>query len=382
MNFNTPNHAGRAHALLSASGSHRWMSCPGSALFSLEFPEQLTSKYAEEGTRAHELAERLLQGHRAHEATDPEMLKHVCLYTAYVKKQAKGKKLSIEETGNLTWLHPELKRGTADAVIRGDWDIEVIDLKYGAGVAVNPTENSQLMMYALMALWDAERQCIDETYETVKITIVQPRCGDEPVRTWETTVERMIEFASDLESAAALAMTDKAPLKSGDHCQWCPCASKCPERLRVTHEVIAAEFDSLPTVEKLTDEQISNVIKHKKTIEDFLKSCEEYALGKLSIGQKVPGLKLVRGRGSRDWNDTQEVIEAKLLEITSPDQIYVSGLKSVAQIEKVIGKKAIEPLTLKKEGGIKVALESDKRPEVTTISADDFEMIEQVNLLD
>lgn len=382
MNSNTPNHAGRAHALLSASGSHRWMNCPGSALFSLEFPEQQTSRYAEEGTRAHELAERLLNGHKAHETTDLEMLKNVCLYTAYVKNQAKGKKLSIEESNNLTWLHPELKRGTADAVIRGDWDIEVIDLKYGAGVAVSPVENSQLMMYALMALWDMERQCIDETYESVTMTIVQPRCGEEHIRSWTTDIEYMKAFAEDLQAAAALAMTEKAPLKCGEHCQWCPCASKCPERLRVTHEVIAKEFDKLPVVEKLTDEQIKKVIHYKSDIEKFLKSCEEYALGKLSIGQKIEGLKLVRGRGSRDWNAPVEEIEAKLLEITSPDQIYVSGLKSVAQIEKVIGKKAIEPLTLKKEGGIKVALADDKRPEVTTVSADDFEMIEQVNLLD
>ena len=44
------------HALLSASGAHRWLECTPSALLELQFP-QTTSEYAEEGTAAHELCE-------------------------------------------------------------------------------------------------------------------------------------------------------------------------------------------------------------------------------------------------------------------------------------------------------------------------------------
>ena len=44
------------HALLSASGAHRWLECTPSALLELQFP-QSTSEYAEEGTAAHELCE-------------------------------------------------------------------------------------------------------------------------------------------------------------------------------------------------------------------------------------------------------------------------------------------------------------------------------------
>ncbi|HHY66999.1 MAG TPA: DUF2800 domain-containing protein [Alicyclobacillus sp.] len=45
-----------AHAVLSASGAHRWLACPPSARLEQEFPEH-TSAYAEEGTLAHALAE-------------------------------------------------------------------------------------------------------------------------------------------------------------------------------------------------------------------------------------------------------------------------------------------------------------------------------------
>ena len=44
------------HAILSASGAHRWLACTPSARFELQFPKS-TSAYAEEGTLAHSVAE-------------------------------------------------------------------------------------------------------------------------------------------------------------------------------------------------------------------------------------------------------------------------------------------------------------------------------------
>lgn len=53
------NHAERDHALLSASGAKRWLACTPSARLEEFFPE-VTSAYAEEGTKAHETAEKIL----------------------------------------------------------------------------------------------------------------------------------------------------------------------------------------------------------------------------------------------------------------------------------------------------------------------------------
>src|SRR5690606_30590166 len=54
------NHAKRKHALLSASGSERWLNCPGSVRLEQDFPDT-TSPYAQEGTAAHELSEIMLR---------------------------------------------------------------------------------------------------------------------------------------------------------------------------------------------------------------------------------------------------------------------------------------------------------------------------------
>ena len=44
------------HAILSASSSHRWLTCPPSVRLEESFPNR-TSEYAAEGTLAHELGE-------------------------------------------------------------------------------------------------------------------------------------------------------------------------------------------------------------------------------------------------------------------------------------------------------------------------------------
>lgn len=46
----------KKHAKLSASGSSRWLNCPGSVEAEGDIPEQ-RSAFADEGTVAHELAE-------------------------------------------------------------------------------------------------------------------------------------------------------------------------------------------------------------------------------------------------------------------------------------------------------------------------------------
>ena len=58
-------HAERDHALLSASGAHRWLYCTPSARLEEGFPDT-TSEAAAEGTLAHELAELKVKIGRAH----------------------------------------------------------------------------------------------------------------------------------------------------------------------------------------------------------------------------------------------------------------------------------------------------------------------------
>ena len=63
--------AGKQHALLSASSSHRWLTVPPLARLE-EFFEHKTNLAAEEGTLAHALAEYKLKSALRIEAEEPE----------------------------------------------------------------------------------------------------------------------------------------------------------------------------------------------------------------------------------------------------------------------------------------------------------------------
>src|SRR3954449_5633680 len=56
-------HSTRSHSALSASGASRWINCPGSVRMTSGLPG-VESKYASEGTGAHELAQAALLADR------------------------------------------------------------------------------------------------------------------------------------------------------------------------------------------------------------------------------------------------------------------------------------------------------------------------------
>ena len=95
----------KAHAILSASSSHRWLHCPPSARL-CETYEDKGSDYAAEGTDAHSLCEYKLRMALGMEATDPtehltwyneEMLDCANGYASYILELVEAAK----ETGKI-----------------------------------------------------------------------------------------------------------------------------------------------------------------------------------------------------------------------------------------------------------------------------------------
>ena len=185
------------------SSAHRWMTCPGSERLSQGMPDS-SSKYAEEGSLAHKLGEAcLLSGldpldyvglELADEtaAIAEEMAAAVKVYTDYVKDLSGGDcepgngvwKLfghnlsAVELPIDLGWLIPGGK-GTTDFVLyRLDTgDLHVVDYKHGAGVAVDPEWNPQLLLYAAGVVHDLRERGHTGFSGKVFLHIVQPRAG-------------------------------------------------------------------------------------------------------------------------------------------------------------------------------------------------------------
>ena len=145
--LNTKTEKKMSHAKLSPSSAFRWLNCPGSIRLSAGI-EDTSSPAAEEGTRAHELAEAMLGGKKG-KADSDEMLAYVQQYVDYVREIAGDSKIYIEQRVDLTEYVPN-GYGTADVItITGD-TLHVIDLKYGLS-RVFPKDNPQLYLYALGA---------------------------------------------------------------------------------------------------------------------------------------------------------------------------------------------------------------------------------------
>ena len=190
------------HAVLSASGVHRWLHCNPSARLELEFADRETEAAAE-GTAAHALAEHKLKKAlkiRSRKPVSPydcdEMYAHTDGYVEFVLEQLEEAKALCADPLVLIEQRLDFSRyvpdgfGTSDCLIVADKLLHIIDFKYGQGVLVDAEENPQMMLYALGAL----RQ-FDHLYDITQVamSIYQPR--RENVSTWTITVEQLMEWA-------------------------------------------------------------------------------------------------------------------------------------------------------------------------------------------
>lgn len=378
-----------AHAKLSASGSHRWLACPASVMAEQGLPES-TSKFAHEGTAAHELAEIILRtpqddcaqwiGRVLPETewtVDREMADYVQQYIDYISHHVyKDSYAAYEVRVDFSdWIPDGF--GTCDAmVITGD-TLHVIDLKYGKGVPVSPVKNTQAMLYALGAYSDA--QSIFDIKQ-VQITIVQSRIFDDEPQSWTISIEDLLRWGEWAKQRAEACLEPGAEFVPGDkQCQWCNAKPTCRALATMTEQAIMAKFedistpDALMSVTRLTDEQIAKVLRAKALISSWLESVEDRVVERLTEGEGFPGYKLVAGKANRRWSDEAQA-GAALFEMIG-DTSYTRKLLSPAQAEKALGRvraQEIASLVFKPQGAPTLVVESDPRPSVGGISADDF----------
>jgi hypothetical protein len=381
-----------AHALLGASKAHRWMACPGSIALEAPLPDT-SSAHAEEGTRAHELAAAVLLQQTIAEGDFPtEMVEHVDTYVAYVRREADGHQLLIEQRVDYSDVIgvPD-SFGTSDAIILAGDTIKIIDLKFGMGVRVEAQENEQLQLYALGAL---EVFGLVGEFTKVKMVIVQPRLGH--VSEWIQPVANLRVFGQHARAAAAKAIDmveGRAELElkpSEDSCRFCKAKAICPALLAHVEDAVGADFENLDEDEIKTSplgmgpNALAVAMAAVPLVEDWCKAVRARLEAELLKGGHIPGWKLVQGRnGARKWANEQEA-EATLKKMKlKVEEMYDLSLITPPKAEKlaktgVIGPRqwpSLQGLIVQKPGPPSVAPESDKRPAYSP--ADDFENLNE-----
>lgn len=353
------------HHPMGPSSASRWMHCPGSVELTIDMKDE-GSPYAAEGTKAHELGElALLNQCDTHEVDgdfSDEMCDYVQDYVDYVRGVAGDSKIYVEQELDLSHIIPG-GMGTADAIIIKDQTLHVIDLKYGMR-KVEAENNPQLQIYAAGALHKLDKYNIQE----IVMHIHQPRAGG--ASSWAITPPALLIFGKMASEAAKRCMDDNAPLNPSEKaCEWCKAKATCPALYEKSLEIVGGDFDVLPPVESMSNEQINLVLTHKGLIEKWLKAIESEIFSRLEHGGHFDGWKMVEGRSLRKWNDQAE---EKLVKILG-DNAYDKKLIGITAAEKMLGKKQFSELdiTFKPEGKPTLVPESDKRPSLGTV-ADDF----------
>ena len=262
----TGSHADRLHALCSASGAERWLNCPGSVSLSRAIPEEPPSAASREGTRAHELAERILRqwekdGRRLDmgwiEGLRPEyedtvkdgwsMLDYAMTYVNLcideVENFDPGTDVSVRLEQRIVFNADMAMFGTVDFFATGTrggvaYGV-IVDFKYGKKKI--PVENNPQLAYYAVALKRGSKKKL----EKVKVRVVQPR-----VTAFFADVEYdqagLQEWNKRLTLGAERALLQinakKPELKGGAWCWFCPARNVCPEKAREASVRAADDF--------------------------------------------------------------------------------------------------------------------------------------------
>ena len=322
-----------AHARLSPSGAHKWMTCVAAPALEDGCPDT-SSKFADEGTAAHDVASMALLEDKRAEAyigrkivvgkntfeVDEEMAEHVQFYIDYVTELRD--RFTVAEVHVEKWLPaselycfgksddpnvPEEGSGTADFLLialaalnnpERPSVMHVVDLKFGRGVQVYASDNPQGLTYLCNAMSELDTfEDIDEFH----FHIVQPRIQGGFIDSAEYTRAELLEFAAEAATKGNTAMQlvnrkqalfgtkpldPEAKRETADQreffdkltdlarpsekaCKFCKAKARCPALEREVIDTVMVDFDDWGPV---TEENIKSVPSLNITLNGQMKA--------------------------------------------------------------------------------------------------------------
>lgn len=419
----------KKHAVLGPSGWHTWGNCPGSVPLSDGIPKT-SSRYAKEGTAAHQLLEDCLGDNtdaedgigREYEVegevftVDEEMAGAVNSAIDIVKSYCdEGAILQVEQSVPLAFMTGEEDaEGTCDVAVIAEkgTHLYICDFKYGKGVQVYASEkldeadaaaghapqpNGQLAMYALG--WLQKHGFMYEDVDKVTLVVIQPRIEwhDE----FTLPIDQLRAFEEVVrEAAGRVELNRQVHLEGNDldlnpgekQCKFCNAKAICPALKNAVSQsltTIAAPSDvaafedlslpkkaaSLKVDQSATNEQLAEIMRAWPLIEDFGKAVRAEVERRLFAGQDVPGFYIGVGRkGNRAWRDEETAIK----ELTKSGRLKMADALqrkpiSPTTAEKLLGKRPkiwsqIAAHIHQPEGKPSVCKEGDSNPRYEVVS--------------
>lgn len=399
----------KSHAELGPSGWGTWSACPGSIPLARGIP-RTSSKYADEGTAAHQLLETcLLEDRNAEDfigtvyevnggfyTVENEMADAVNSTIDIAKNLVGDGILMAEQSVPIQFLTGEQDaEGTSDIIGIADGGKELIvgDLKYGKGVTVYASEkdgrpNGQLAIYALGTL--EKFGFLYEDIERVRLVILQPRVEhhDEHLM----TVDALRAFGQEVSIAAGRVQINAHAHDNGQEldlnpgekqCRFCNAKSVCPALRGAVSNALATvssvdDFEDLSLPKRaaavtiddgVTAEKLAEFMRAVSLIEEAIKAARGEVERRLFAGQPVPGYYLGEGKkGNRAWTDEKTALDEltksgrlKVAEATTAKIISPTAAEKLLKERPKIWAK-IAPLIGQAEGKPSVCRDGDRNP--------------------
>jgi Protein of unknown function (DUF2800) len=383
------------HAKIGPSSLSRVAECPGSVREYEGIPRK-SSIYSAEGTLYHEIAADCLElGLEPHSydgkvmsadgftfVVDPEITDAIIPALDWLRNQPG--RLFVENRVSLEpWMPKQF--GTLDV---GIWDEEsetasIFDWKFGAGVPVYAVNNKQLRAYAI-GFYETFLKPLGITPKRWRIIIEQPRCrgGSNFGTPWEITHEELMEFGPEMSRIYQSSQEPNAPLKAGDHCQFCDVKKRktgCRAYDDWMFESAGIKFDALDEAVEteqpiklmahsmITPERRSAIVRSMGEVKKWLDRLHANTLEDAIAGLPTPGLKAVAGgKGDRYWGDANKA-EA-LLTKAMGDEAFTKKLKTPPAIEKVAAPTKRKPGKPELWADLKLLIRQDEgKPALVTL---------------
>ncbi len=177
----------------------------------------------------------------------------------------------------------------------------ILDYKYGHGI-VEAFENWQGINYFAGIIADEEIRLVKPD---VVITIIQPRARhkDGIIRHWNTSVEELQPYVTQLSNAANAALSHDTTCTVGTHCHHCKARSRCPAMGRATGH--ALDYVGLPIPSELDGHELGLQLDHLKRAQDIIEyrisGLEQQAEAMDGRGEYVQGYALRDYYGNNTW---------------------------------------------------------------------------------
>ena len=370
------------HSTFSPSSMDRFIMCPASLRICKDVPQEEEQDYSKEGTLAHTVAETFFYSTMLDIPMPNDLINEMNLWPKSMNDMAIGASFYANEVR--TWLaHPEIGEvlwyglergvpivpeescfGTGDCIIVGTKGAAVIDYKFGRKRV--HADSMQLRAYAAGVL--KHLSDVPEDYRIFTV-IVQPRV--DLAASVHCYMKEEIEsfFSSITDMIRRSKNPSELPIR-GDkkHCFWCPAsrtkdpAFKCPAIKQELDTISAEDFrgyliGSSGEVESIgpnarRDESLKKLIAFAPIIKQAAEKAQQELEFRLERGEVIEGVKLADVEGKRYWRyDDQRMSKMledafdKLKDSTMTVIPATVKLKTIGEIEKVIGKDKLEDFT-------------------------------------